>query len=123
MAIPSIVCRAILKSLRLAPSTATLIGMPPPSTSRLRLTPNLARSVGFLPVFFPPEGCLGHTPVQTQPRPVDPFPVVVGRQTCLPHLLEDAGRDPFLEAVMGGRTRAEAGGVQRLPLATGAQHE
>jgi hypothetical protein len=38
-------------------------------------------------------------------------------------LLEDASGDPFLEAVMGGRTRAKAGGVQGLPLTAGPQDE
>src|ERR1700736_292980 len=117
------VARVSFMSLRLAPSTARPTGMPSASTSRLRLAPFLARLVGFLPVFFPPEGCLGHAPVQTHPGPVDPFPLVVGLQARLPHLLEDAGRDPFLEAVMGGGTRAKARGVQRLPLATGTEHE
>jgi hypothetical protein len=87
------------------------------------LTPFLARSVGFLPVFFPPEGRLGYAAVHAQPGPVDAFPVVVGQQAHLPHLLEDARRNPFLEAIVGGGTRAKAGGVQGLPLAARAQHE
>jgi hypothetical protein len=37
--------------------------------------------------------------------------------------LEDTGRDPFLEAVMGGGTGAKAGGVQGLPLTAGAEDE
>jgi hypothetical protein len=74
-----------------------------------------------LPVFFPPEGCLGHTPVHAQPGPVDPLPFVVGQQAALPHCQEDAGADPLLEAIVGRGARAEAGGVQRLPLAAGAQ--
>src|SRR5579883_670960 len=108
MAIPSIVCRAILKSLRLAPSTATPIGMPSPSTNRLRLTPNLPRSVGFLPVFFPPEGCLGHAPIHRQPGPVDSLQLVILQQPCLPQLQEHAGGDPLLEAVVCGGTGADA---------------
>jgi hypothetical protein len=95
--------------------------MPLASTSRLRLTPCLARSVGFFPVFFPPEGCLGHAPVHRQPGPVDAFQVVVGHQTRLPQGLENAGFDPFLEAVVGGGSGAELGGIERLPLAAGAQ--
>src|SRR5947209_4598380 len=117
------VAAAILPSGRLAPSTANPSGMPAASTNRLRLTPFLARSVGFLPVFFPPERCLGHAPVHTQPGPVDPLPLVVGQQARLPHFLEDAGRDPFLEAVMRGGTGAKAGGVQGLPLTAGAEDE
>jgi len=41
----------------------------------------------------------------------------------LPQGQKDAGLDPLLEAVVGGGTGAEAGGVQGLPLAAGAQHE
>ena len=85
--------------------------------------PFLARSVGFLPVFFPPEGRLGHAPVHTQPIPVDALPVVVGHQAVLPERLEEAGTHPLLEAVVGRGPRAEAGGVQSLPLASGTQHE
>ncbi len=105
---------------RLAPSTANPTGMPSASVSRLRLLPFLARSVGFLPVFFPPEGCLGHAPVHRQPGPVDPFPVVVGHQAVLPELLEDAGLDPFLEAVVSRGRGAKLGGPQSFPLTAGA---
>jgi hypothetical protein len=87
------------------------------------LTPFLARSVGFLPVFFPPEGRLGHAAVHAQPGPVDAFPVVVGQQARLPHLLEDTRRDPLLEAIVGGGTRAKASSVEGLPLAAGAEDE
>lgn len=97
--------------------------MPPPSTSRLRLTPLLARSVGFLPVFFPPEGRLGHAPVHAQPLPVDALQAVVLRKPRLPQGQEDAGRDPLPEAVVGGGAGAELGGAQSLPLAAGAQGE
>jgi hypothetical protein len=83
----------------------------------------LARSVGFLPVFFPPEGCLGHAPVHTQPGPVDADEGVVLQQAGLPPLEEDAGLDPLLEAVVGGGAGAELGGVQGLPLDAGAQDE
>jgi hypothetical protein len=83
----------------------------------------LARSVGFLPVFFPPEGRLGHAPVHAQERPVDALQGVVLEQAGLPELEEDAGLDPLLEAVVGGRAGAELGGVEGLPLAAGAQDE
>jgi len=95
--------------------------MPSASTSRLRLTPFLARSVGFFPVFFPPEGRLGHAPVHCQPGPVQALPVVVGQEAGLPQRLEDPLFHPELEAVVGGGPGAEAGGVQGLPLAAGAQ--
>src|SRR5262245_54936691 len=117
----STVSRTIFMSGRLAPSTARPTGTPRPSTSRLRLTPCLARSVGVLPVFFPPEGRLGHAPVHTQPPPVDALQAVVLQQALLPELEKDAGFDPFLEAVVGGGPGAELGGVEGLPLAAGAQ--
>src|SRR5579864_3896245 len=96
------VASTIFMSLRLAPPTARPTGTPLASTSRPRLAPFLARSVGFLPVFFPPEGCLGHAPVQRQPRPIDSLPVVVGHQAVLPQILKDARLDPLLKAVVGG---------------------
>src|SRR5205807_3174670 len=95
------VSRTSFMSGRLAPSTAKPTGMPSASTSRLRLAPRLPRSVGFLPVFFPPEGRLGQAPVHRDPGPVQALPVVVGHQAGLPEGLEDARRDPFLETVVG----------------------
>src|SRR5439155_25556541 len=106
---------------RLAPSTARPNGRPWPSTSRLRLTPFLARSVGFFPVFFPPERRLGHAPVHRQPGPVNALQAVVLQQPGLPHLEEDAFADVFLEAVVGRGAGAEDGGAQGLPLAAGAE--
>src|SRR5262245_33316339 len=123
MTIPSMVCRAILKSLRLAPSTATPIGTPLASTNRLRLAPRLPRSVGFRPVFFPPEGCLGHAPVHRQEGPVDPLELVVLQQPGLPQLQEHPRGDPFLEAVVRRGPGADTRGVQGLPLAPGPQAE
>jgi hypothetical protein len=79
--------------------------------------------VGFLPVFFPPQGCLGHAPVHAQPLPVDAPQAVVFEQPGLPQRQEDAGLDPLLEAVVGGGAGAELGGIQGLPLAAGTQHE
>src|SRR5579859_6653702 len=93
------VASTIFMSLRLAPSTARPTGTPRPSTSWLRLTPFLARSVGFLPVFFPPEGCLGHAPVHRQPVPIDAFEAVIFQQARLPHFKEDTLLNPKLEAV------------------------
>jgi hypothetical protein len=87
------------------------------------LTPFLARSVGFLPVFFPPEGRLGHAPVHTQPGPVNALQAVVFEQARLPHLEEEALPDILLETVMGGGAGAELGGVQGLPLAAGSEDE
>src|SRR5262249_32814063 len=119
----SSVASTIFMSLRLAPATASPTGTPLASTSRLRLTPFLPRSVGFLPVFFPPKGCLGHAPVHAQPGPVDALPVVIGHQPRLPQGQEDALLYPALEAVMGGGAGAEAGDVDCLALAAGAEGE
>src|SRR5438874_1984366 len=69
---------------RLAPATSTPIGTPRPSVSRDRLVPILARSVGFLPVFFSPEGRFGHGPVDALPVPVDADHLVVLVQGGLP---------------------------------------
>jgi hypothetical protein len=87
------------------------------------LTPSLPRSVGFLPVFFPPERGLGHRPVGGQPLPVDPLAEVVLQQAGLPQLEEHAGPHPLLEAVVGGGALADPGRVQGLPLAARAQDE
>src|ERR1700730_10432285 len=116
------VSSASFMSGRLAPSTARPTGMPWLSTSRLRLAPFLARSVGFLPVFFPPEGRLGHAPVQRQPLPIDALHTVVLQQPGLPHLPEDAGLNPLLKAVMSRGPRTEDGRIESLPGAARAQH-
>lgn len=48
-------------SCRLVPSsTVTAIGTPLPSTSKLCFVPDLALSVGFGPVLFPPKRSLCH---------------------------------------------------------------
>src|SRR5947209_20418412 len=107
-------------SCRLAPSMASPTGMPLASTRRLRLAPSLPRSVGFFPVFFPPERGLGHAPVHRQPLPVQPPQLVVLLQPVLPEFLEDAGLDPFLEAAVGRTLGTDAGGRERAPLAAGA---
>ena len=54
--------RSILTSLRLAPSMAQPIGMPWASVAMDHFHPNLARSVGFLPVPSPPQGALCNDP-------------------------------------------------------------
>jgi len=76
-----------------------------------------------LPVFFPPQGRLGHAPVHAQPLPVDALKAVVFEQPRLPERQEDAGRGPLLEAVVGCGAGAELGGVEGLPLTAGAEDE
>ena len=60
-----------------APLVVMPKGMPLPSVNRLRLVPPLARSVGFGPVFFPPERGFGHGPVHALPTPIDALQIVV----------------------------------------------
>jgi hypothetical protein len=79
--------------------------------------------VGFLPVFFPPEGCLGQASVHTQPVPADPLQAVVFQEAQPPHLEEDPRLHPLLEAVMGGGAGAELGRIEGFPLAARTQDE
>jgi hypothetical protein len=76
-----------------------------------------------LPVFFPPEGCLGQAPVPAHERPVDALLAIVVEQAWLPELQEDARFDPLLEAVVGGGAGTELGGIKGLPRNAGAQDE
>ena len=85
--------------------------------------PCLARSVGFLPVFFPPEWGFGHAPIHAQPLPVDALQPGVFQQPGLPQSGKDPGGNPLLKTVVGRGTWAELGGVQGFPLAAGAQDE
>jgi hypothetical protein len=80
----------------------------------------LPRSVGFLPVFFPPEGSLGHAPVEALPVPVDADPVVVLAEGDLPQLAKHTPLLPPLEVSVEAAARAELG-RRGLPLATGPQ--
>jgi hypothetical protein len=97
--------------------------MPDPSTSKLRFTPRLARSVGFLPVFFPPEGCFGHAPIHTQPRPINALQAIVFQQAGFPQFPENPGRDPLLKAIMSCGAGTDIGGIQRFPLTAGTQNK
>ena len=68
---PSTVARTSFMSWRWAPSTANPTGIPWASVNRLRLTPDLPRSVGLGPV-SPPKGALVMAPSmlsQLQSRP------------------------------------------------------
>ena len=85
-----------------------------------RLVPILARSVGFLPVFFPPEGSLGHAPVDTLPFPVDPDQVVVLVEGSLPQLAEHAPPLPPLEVPVETTAGPELG-RDGLPVTTRPQ--
>ena len=102
---------------------ATPNGTPSPSVRRLRLTPPLARSVGLGPVFSPAERSLCHCAVHRLPFPIDPFQLVVLQQAGLPQIQEHPGGDPFPEPVVCRAARTDAGGIERVPLAAGAQHK
>src|SRR5919202_4220831 len=117
----SMVARTSFMSCRLAPSTARPIGTPCPSVSTLRLTPLLPRSVGFGPVFFPPERCLRHRSIHAQPTPVNALQFIELLDACEPELLENTGLDPRLEAVVGGGLGTQVGLIQGFPLAARAQ--
>jgi len=123
MTMLSRVSRASLKSLRFAPATTTASGTPLASVSKLRLVPPLALSVGLGPVFFPPEGRLGHRAVHRKPAPVHAHELVVVGQRRHPRTLEHARLGPLDEPSMRRRARADAGRLQCVPLASGAEHE
>src|SRR5277367_599147 len=91
----------------LAPSTAMPSGTPRPSISVERFTPNLPRSVGFFPVFFPAQRRFGHRAVHALPLPVDPFQLVVFDQGDFPQLLEHAPFHPLLEIGVNPAAGAE----------------
>lgn len=110
-------------SLTLAPAMTTPTGTPRPSVRTERLTPRLPRSVGLRPVLPPTQGRLAHGSVQRQPRPIDPDQIVVGQQALPPERLEHPGPRPVLEPAMGPGRGADPGGGERVPLASGAQHE
>ena len=83
------------------------------------MVPILARSVGFWPVLFPPEGSLGHAPVEALPLPVDADHVVLV-QGDLPQRAEDASllppREVPVPAAAGAELRRDG-----LPVTAGSQ--
>src|SRR5574337_1821450 len=97
--------------------------MPSPPVRRLRLAPNLLRSVGFFPVFFSAERSLGHGPVHTLPLPIQSLQFLVHLQTVSPQSQEHARFPPFLEPPVGRRTRTNPRGVQCIPLTSCPQNE
>src|ERR671921_770646 len=95
--------------------------MPAPSVSMLRFVPDLARSVGFLPVASLPKRGLSHPPIDGLPLPLDTLHLVVFGEPRPPQLLEEPGALPFLETVVHGGTCPQLPG-QGVPLDTRAQH-
>ena len=102
---------------------ASPIGTPAPSHNKLRLTPSLARSVGFGPVFFPAQRRLRHRAIHRLPGPVNALHLVILVQPVRPELLKDSGLAPLLKSQMGRGTAANPGRVQRVPLTAGTQDE
>ena len=117
------VARTSFISCRLAPSTAKPMGIPCPSVSRLRLTPRLPRSVGFGPVFFPPERCFRHRAIHAQPVPINPVQFSELLYPSVPELQKDLCLHPLLKAVVGGGLGTEVGMVQGCPLPPGTEDE
>lgn len=106
----------------LAPAMTTPSGPPSPSTSRLFLVPGLPRSVGFLPVFFPPEPGLAQHPVGRLPLPVHRPELVARLDQHCPDLLEDPVPAPPLEPAVHRAVVAELLG-ELVPLAAAAEAE
>src|SRR3954451_7779206 len=117
--IASIVAFKSFCSTTFAPAITTPSGPPSPSVSRLFLVPRFPRSVGFLPVFFPPEPGLAQHRVGTLPLPLHPAEFVALGDQHRPDPLEDAALDPALEPVVDGALGAELPG-ELLPLAAAA---
>ena len=112
---------ASFMSCRFAPETASPTGVPLPSTSMLLFVPDLALSVGFGPVLFPPEGGFRHRRVHRLPLPVYPLRCVVLEEALLPHPLEDALPSPLLEPVVDGALPSQRA-WEGLPLASRPEH-
>src|SRR3954468_23363342 len=122
MTIASIVASKSFCSTTLAPAVTTPSGPPSPSVRRFFLVPFLPRSVGFLPVFFPPEPGLAQHRVGRLPLPLHPAELITLGDQDRPDLLEDAPFDPPLEPVVDRALGAESLG-QLVPLAAAAHPE
>src|SRR3954447_399346 len=120
--IASIVSFRSFCSTTFAPAIATPNGPPSPSVSRLFFVPFLPRSVGFLPVFFPPEPGLAQHRVRTLPLPLHPAEFVALGDQHRPDPLDDTPLDPALEPVVGRALGAEPLG-ELVPLAAAPHPE
>src|SRR3954447_14785947 len=120
--IASIVAFKSFCSTTFAPAITKPRGPPSPSVSRLFLVPCFPRSVGFLPVFFPPEPGLAQHRVGRLPRPLHPAEFITLGDQDRPDLLEDAAFDPPLEPVVDGALGAVPLG-QLVPLAAAPHPE
>src|SRR3954452_24453536 len=100
--IASIVAAKSFCSTTFAPAITTPSGPPSPSVSRLFLVPFFPRSVGFLPVFFPPEPGLAQHRVATLPLPLHPAELIALGDQHRPDPLEHSPFGPPLEPVVDG---------------------
>src|SRR5205823_2298153 len=114
--IASIVAFKSFCSTVFAPAMTTPSGPPSPSVNRLFLVPFFPRSVGFLPVFFPPKPGLAQHRIGTLPLPLHPADLVAFLDQDRPGLLQDPALDPPPEPVMDGALGSVPLG-QPLPLA------
>ena len=119
----SMVAATRVMSFSFAAPTAKPTGIPLVSVSKLLLTPFLPRSVGLGPLFFPTERRFGHRSIHGQPRPINPFGLVVLKKAFLPKTVEQSLLRPPLEPSMGCGTGADSSGVERIPLTARVQNE
>src|SRR5512135_2657135 len=118
----SIVAARSLRSSTFAPAITTPSGPPSPSVTRLFLVPFFPRSVGFLPVFFPPEAGLAQHRVGRLPLPLHAAEFVTLGDQHRPDPGEDTPLNPPLEPLVDGTLGAEPLG-QLAPLAAAAHPE
>src|SRR5205823_10181429 len=120
--IASIVAFKSFCSTVFAPAMTTPSGPPSPSVNRLFLVPFFPRSVGFLPVFFPPEPGLAQHRVRRLPLPLHPAEFVTLGGQNRPDPLHDPRFGPPLKPVVDGALGPVSLG-QLVPLAAAAHAE
>src|SRR5438105_4180542 len=98
------------------------IGNPWPSVPRLCFVPNLPRSVGLGPLFFPTERRLAQRSIDTQPFPVEPFEEIKELEAFHPQVAVDVRRLPLPKVIVDGARRPIRLAGQGMPLNPGAQH-
>jgi len=86
----------------------------------LRFVPGLPRSVGFRPIFFPPEAGFAHRTVRRLPLPEHRVEFLTPRDHHRPDPLHDTVLVPALEPTMHRAVVAELDG-QLVPLTARSQ--
>src|SRR5437763_16561306 len=89
----------------LAPVMTSAMGAPPPSVRTWRLVPDLARSVGFGPVFFPTQRRFVQGRVGGLPGPFQALRGVIVLEEQPPHRRPHAVVDQALEPSMNRGAR------------------